>query len=144
MPMSPREVALNWFEEVWNKGSDAAIDRLLAPTAPFHGLPTPDGKPLIGPAGFRTLYHPMRAAFPDIHIEVVRTIVEGPLVAAHCRVTGRHHGDGLGIAATGNAMEMWGMGMARVENGVIVEGWNAFDFMTLYQQVGLLPALSQR
>jgi predicted ester cyclase len=144
MQKSPREVALNWFEQVWNQRSEAAIDRLLAPTARMHGLPTPDGQPLVGPAGFKALYLPMRAAFPDIHIEVVRSVEEGPLVAVHCRVTGTHHGEGLGIAATGKPVEIWGMGMARVENGVIVEGWNAFDFMTLYQTVGLLPALSQR
>jgi hypothetical protein len=33
------------------------------------------------------------------------------------------------------------MGIARVQNGKIVEGWNCFDFMSLYQQVGLLPAV---
>ena len=32
--------------------------------------------------------------------------------------------------------------MARVENGQIAEGWNCFDFLSLYQQLGLLPALS--
>jgi hypothetical protein len=25
--------------------------------------------------------------------------------------------------------------------GAIVEGWNSFDFLTLYQQIGMLPQL---
>jgi len=32
--------------------------------------------------------------------------------------------------------------MARVSGDRIVVGWNAWDFMTLYQQVGMLPALA--
>jgi len=38
-------------------------------------------------------------------------------------------------------MEFWGMCIARVRNGQIVEGWNSFDFLALYQQLGLLPQL---
>ena len=34
------------------------------------------------------------------------------------------------------------MGMARVAGDRIVEGWNAWDFMSLYQQVGMLPAIA--
>ena len=33
------------------------------------------------------------------------------------------------------------MVIVRVENGRIVEGWNSFDFLGLYQQIGLLPQL---
>jgi len=39
-------------------------------------------------------------------------------------------------------VDMWGMGMARIADGQIVEGWNAWDFMSLYQQVGMLPAVA--
>ena len=35
------------------------------------------------------------------------------------------------------------MVMARVRDGKIVEGWNAFDFMSMYQQVGMLPVLGE-
>jgi hypothetical protein len=31
------------------------------------------------------------------------------------------------------------MTMARVKNGQLVEGWNNYDFMTCYQQMGVLP-----
>jgi hypothetical protein len=30
--------------------------------------------------------------------------------------------------------------MARVRDGQIQEGWSSFDFLSLYQQVGLVPA----
>ena len=142
MSATPESVAREWFAQVWNSGSESAIHALLAPEASMHGLPTPDGKPLVGPAAFVPYWRKLRGAFPDIRIEVARCVCEGDMVAVHCRVVGKHQGPDLGIAATHRPIEMWGMGMARVRNGKIVEAWNCFDFLTMYQQVGLLPALA--
>ncbi|MBA3884705.1 MAG: ester cyclase [Acidobacteria bacterium] len=36
-------------------------------------------------------------------------------------------------------MDFTGITIARVENGQIVKGWNAFDFLALYQQIGWVP-----
>jgi predicted ester cyclase len=65
-----------------------------------------------------------------------RTVVQGDLVLAHCRVFGRHAGDSLGAPATNNVVEFWGMALVRVEHDRIVEGWNCFDFLSMYQQLG--------
>jgi predicted ester cyclase len=134
----PDEVAREWFQRVWNEHSEAAIDELLASDARMYGLPTPDGKPIAGNAGFKPFHRSFVSAFPDMRIQVVRTVTEGEYVAVHCRCTGTHAGHGLDVAPTQNPIDVWGMGMARVVDGRIVEAWNAFDFMTLYQQVGLL------
>jgi steroid delta-isomerase-like uncharacterized protein len=141
MPTNPEAIAHAWFEQVWNDGSEAAIDKFLAKDAQMHGLPTPDGKPLVGPGAFKPFWQSFRSAFPDIRIVVARTVADRDYVAVHCHVSGRHLGDGLGIAATQRPIDFWGMGMARVQNGQIMEVWNCFDFMSLYQQVGLLPAV---
>lgn len=141
MSNSNREIVTTWFEQVWNAGDEATIDRLMSPTAKFHGLATPDGGPVVGPAGFKPFYHAFRQAFPDIKIRILRTICEGDLVAAHCVVTGTHHGPGLGIKATGSPIEIYGVAIASIRDGQVQEGWNCFDFMSLYQQVGMLPAL---
>jgi steroid delta-isomerase-like uncharacterized protein len=142
-PMSnaSREVAVSFFEQVWNAGDETAISRLMAPNARIHGLPSSDGEPIVGPAGFTPFYLAFREAFPDIRVSVLRTVCEGNLVACYCVVTGTHKGAGLGVEATGAAMEINGMVMAIIEDGQIEEGWNCFDFMSLYQQVGMLPSL---
>jgi steroid delta-isomerase-like uncharacterized protein len=137
MTASPDSLIRTWFEEVWNQGSEDAIDRLLAADGVAHGLP---GADLKGPTDFKPFFRNFREAFPDIRIEVARTVTEGNMVAAHCRVTGTHKGHTMG-KATGNRMEFWGMCIAHVRNGQIVEGWNSFDFLALYQQLGLLPQL---
>ena len=140
--MTPEAVVRQWFEQVWTEKREDAIDRLLAPDAAIHDLPTPDGKPMQGPAAFKPFRERLITAFPDVRIEVLQTVTEGNMVAAYCRVTATHGGEGLGIAATGRSMSISGMVMARVEQGQIVEGWNCFDFLSLYQQLGVVPAFA--
>ena len=141
MSETPDVVARTWFEQVWNQGSEEAIDKLLAVDAKMHGLPSSDGSPLVGPSAFKPFWRKFRSAFPDIRIEVARTVTEGEYVAVHCHVSGKHLGHDLGIAATQRPIDLWGMGIARVQRGRVIEAWNCFDFMSLYQQIGLLPAI---
>jgi steroid delta-isomerase-like uncharacterized protein len=137
MSMSPEAVLRTWFDEVWNQGREATIDVLFAADALAHGLP---GSPLRGPATFRSVFATFRSAFPDIQIVVERTVTEGDLSAVYCRVTGTHSGEGLGFPPTGSKVAFNGMTIARVTNGQIQEGWNCFDFLTMYQQLGVVAA----
>jgi predicted ester cyclase len=130
-----------WFDEVWNQGTDAAIDKFFAPTAIAHGLP---GGDLIGPQGFRQVFTAFHGAFPDIHITIERSVSEGDFVAVFCRVTGTHTGPSLGLAPTSRKMAMCGAVFARVSGGQIQEGWNCFDFLTMYQQLGAIPEVPGR
>jgi steroid delta-isomerase-like uncharacterized protein len=141
MSTSPDVVMRQWFQQVWNERREEAIDQLMAPGARVHGLAA---TPIDGPAGFKPFYQTLCAAFDDFQVDVVQTLVEGDRVAALCHVTARHTGDALGGPATGNTVDFWGTTIGRVENGRIVEGWNTFDFLTMYQQLGWVgsPVLS--
>ncbi len=138
--MSEENKALfrRWFEEVWNRGRAEAIDEMFAEDGVAHGLADAAGQPLRGPAGFRPFFRSFRDAFPDIEVVVEDVIAEGDKVAALCSVQATHGGDALGFAATGRAVEIGGMTFARVRGGKIVEAWNNFDFMAMFQQLGAL------
>jgi steroid delta-isomerase-like uncharacterized protein len=138
MSVRPDAVMRTWFEEVWNEGREATIDRLLAAGAIAHGLP---GGPQRGPDSFRPVFHTFRGAFPDLRITVERTITEGDHVAVFCHVTGTHTGGSLGVAPTGRTVDFHGVTIGRVADGQIQEGWNCFDFLTMYQQLGIVPAI---
>jgi predicted ester cyclase len=133
MSIAPDEIAREWFKEVWDEGREEAIDRLLAPYAVAYGLP---GGPIQGPTAFKPLFRTFREALGDLSIEVVRTVVQGDTVAAYCHVTGRHSGAALGGSPTNQPVDFWGMCMLKVEDGKIVEGWNCFDMLSMYQQIG--------
>ena len=133
--MAATETVLHrWFEEVWNQGQEEAIDELLAPDAVVHGLGPEE---IRGPSAFKPLYRNFRTAFPDMRFTLERAMVDGDMVAVCCEVTATHSGDGFLDAPTHKPVRLHGMCMARVKDGKIAEGWNNFDFLTLYQQLGM-------
>ncbi len=139
MPVKNSEVIPVWFERVWNKGEEAAIDEMLAPDAVIHGLELPAGSAKTGPGAFKPFWRQFRSAFPDIRIEVLDCVTEGGRSVGHCRVTGTHIGAEFnGLAASRKKIEFTGMALARVGNGQILEGWNSFDFLGMFGQLGLV------
>ena len=140
MSDTPESVVRTWFEELWNQGKEDTLHRIFAADGLAHGLTGPDGPPLRGPDAYKPFYAKFREAFPDVHIDVVRAVTQGDLVTAHCHVTGTHRGESMGPASL-KPVDFWGMTMVRVRDGKIVEAWNTFDFLSFYQQIGLLPQL---
>ena len=127
-----------WFEEVWNKGREEAIDEMFAVDGVAHGLGDKSAEPLRGTEAFKPFFRNFRTAFPDIQVIVEDVITEGDKVAARCTVRGKHQSDSLGFAATHRPMEISGMCITRIRDGKIVEAWNNFDFMSMFQQLGAL------
>ena len=57
-------------------------------------------------------------------------------VAGHCHVIARRVGNTLGGPATNQRLDFRGMTIARVRDGRMIEAWNCFDFLKMYQQLG--------
>ena len=138
--MSEENKALvrRWFEEVWNKGRAEAIAEMFDEEGVAHGLASEGGGQLRGPNEFRPFFERFHGAFPDISVEVVDTVAEGDRVAARCAVRGRHQSDALGFAATQQPVDFEGICIVRIRDGKIVEAWNQFDFMRMFEQLGAL------
>jgi steroid delta-isomerase-like uncharacterized protein len=134
MSQQNKEVVRRWFEEVWNNGRASAVDEMLAKDGVIHGL----GGSMRGPEEFKTFHAAYRAAFPDISIRIDDLVAEGDVVALRWSGTATHRGDTLGFAATGKRIMFTGMGFARVLDGKLVEGWNSFDQLGMFQQMGVV------
>jgi steroid delta-isomerase-like uncharacterized protein len=130
-----RAVIQRWFEEVWNKKREEAIDELFHEEGVAHGLGGDAGGDLRGPEGFKPFFRRFRDAFPDIRVVVEDTVSEGDKVAARCSVSGSHRSDALGFAATNQPVEFDGICIVRLRDGKIVEAWNNFDFMAMFVQI---------
>lgn len=132
MALTPEAVAREWFETVWNDLDESAIDRLMHPHAVAHGL---GPQPIHGPGQFKAFHHDFKSAFSNIQIQIDRVVTQGDVVAVLCHVTANHAGDAFG-PATRRDVDFWGTTFIRVVDGRIIEGWNTFDFLTMYQQMG--------
>jgi steroid delta-isomerase-like uncharacterized protein len=133
--MAHSDFIKRWFDEVWNNKREAAVDEMLADDGVGYGLP---GGDIRGPEAFKTYQKALLSAYPDLRVIVEDTITEGDKVVARCHVTGVHQGEGLGLAATNKPVEFTGFCMLRLKDGKIIEAWNEFNFMEMYQQLGAL------
>ena len=52
---------------------------------------------------------------------------------------GTHQGEILGLPPTGNAVEIRGINIMQIVDGKNVEEWDAFDTLSLMQQLGTVP-----
>jgi steroid delta-isomerase-like uncharacterized protein len=122
-----------FFEQVWNQGDEAAIDRFIAEDAAGND---PDFG--MGREGFKRQWRQWRAAFPDIHFAIEEMVAEGDAVVARWTMTGTHQGPFLGMAPTGRTIRVGGMSLDHLKDGVLVAGFDGWDNLGLRQQLGLI------
>lgn len=126
MSTANRELVHRWFEEVWNKQSEEAIDQMFAPGGKAYGFPTADAV-LIGPDKFKEIHRFFLGAFPDVHITVHDIICEGDRVAATWVASMTHLGDSLGFAPTLQRVSLEGCSVLIVRDGQIQDGRNYME-----------------
>ena len=127
-----------WFEEVWNKQRVEVIDELLAPDALLHGhMPE-----LRGREAFKQLHATFCTAIPDIRVTPEFVFGAGDLVVAHNKVEGTQSGPLFNIPSTGRRVSFAGTSIARIKNGLFVEGWDQYNFLELYGQLDALEHIS--
>ena len=101
---------------------------------------TPAGS--LDNAGHEAMGRTFKQAFPDGHMEVVRTVEAGDEVCVIGRFKGTHTGDlvspGGTVPASGQSLDLPFADYFRVDGGRIVAQESYFDQMTLLGQVGAL------
>jgi steroid delta-isomerase-like uncharacterized protein len=125
--------------DAFNSGDLDSLDDIISADSVDHDPQNPFGN-VHGPDGAKQAISMYRTAFPDLNIKVEDQIAEGDLVVTRWTSTGTHEGDMPGFPATHNKVTVTGIGMDRIENGKIVEGWNNWDTLGMMQQLGAVPA----
>ncbi len=127
--MTKLEFLRNWYRKVWIEADMAAIDDYFAPRAGADGL-VADGQ--VGVEDFRALVPALLALVRDLSIEIDRSMEVGDWFWAQITVRA--------VTAHGvDPIRASGQVMMRIEDGRIIEAYNAFDFITFFEQAGLLP-----
>jgi len=125
------------IEDVWNKGNLPVVDELIASTYTCHDPSTPElGR---GPELEKKRVTLYRTAFPNLRVDIEDMIAEREMVVARWTIRGTHKGDLSGIAPTGKNITLSGIGICRLSGGKIVESWDNWDALGMYQQLGVAP-----
>jgi steroid delta-isomerase-like uncharacterized protein len=96
--------------------------------------------PLSGPDGARALAATLTGAFPDFASQILLAVQDAEHVAVHVRHTGTHHGDFLGVPATGRAVAVTSTGILTIRDGRIARNTVVFDALGLLTQLGVAQA----
>ena len=135
-----KELAIQLYEEVWNKGNIDFVDVALSPDLKDHHprrfFELPEG----GRDSLREAAIAFRGAFPDFHDEMINIVAEGDRIAYVGRITGTQTGQFFEFPPTGRKIDVLGINFFRFENGVIVERWGVFDVFRVMQQMGIIPS----
>ncbi|MCB2105820.1 ester cyclase [Albidovulum sp.] len=127
--MSKLKLLQDWYRQVWVEADLDAVDRYFSPRTGADGL-MPDGQ--VGPEDFKALVPALLALVRNLDIRIDRWIEAGDWLWAQISV---HAVTAEGMAPICAA----GQVMMRIEGDRITEAYNAFDFLTFFQQAGLLP-----
>jgi len=128
-----KAIARRWNDEIWGKGSPAAVDELFAADCVFNNPP-----PGVAPdrEGYKQTVTMWCTPFADIHCTMEDTIAEGDKVVIRWTWRGRHKGEYMGIAPTDKQVTITGIDILRIVGGKIVEHWSEMDNLGFMQQLG--------
>jgi predicted SnoaL-like aldol condensation-catalyzing enzyme len=123
-----KQLAIRWFEEIWNRGNRDVIAQLFAPDGVLY-----DGATIIrGPAEFEHFYDRLRAQFSEIKISPVLVLAEGDLICVHWFSEVKH-------TAIGKSAHITGTSIVRIKDGRFVEAWQNWDAAGLAAQLSGQP-----
>ena len=111
------------------------MDELVAPDYVRHDPSTPE--PITSREALRGYYADfLETAYSDWHLTVEEVIVTEDRTATRWRFVGTNTGPRGDLPATGQSVDMTGLSVAHVENGMVVEEWVQGDMVSVLEQLG--------
>jgi steroid delta-isomerase-like uncharacterized protein len=131
-----KAIVRDFVEEAINQGRIDSTEKFAWEDV-VEQVPFPGQGP--GVEGLKDVLRGMRMGFPDIHFAIEEQIAEGEKVLSRFEWTGTHHGEFLGVPATGRPVKVWGMVIDRLVDGRIKETRIIMDTLGLMMQLGVIP-----
>jgi steroid delta-isomerase-like uncharacterized protein len=129
------------YDEVVNQGKLEVFDELVSPDMVEHEK-LPGFEP--NREGVKQWFQMMHTAFPDLQFQVDDIFAAGDKVVARITMNGTQQGEFMGIKPTGKTIAVKAIDIVRFDNGKLVEHWGVTDAMSMMQQLGVIPAESEK
>lgn len=112
--------------EFWQPGGEANII----------GMAT-----LRAPEGYHEFFGALFRAIPDLEFEILDLIAEGDKALVHWRLSGTFDGEGKfeGLAPTGAPIDMQGMDVVTIRDGLVQHIEAVINGMEMARQMGIMP-----
>ena len=137
MSADPKAVA-RLLIDIFNRGTLDDADSVLASNYTYRG----PGGDVHGAAGWKQMAQMYRTAFPDVVMTVDEQIAEGDKVVTRFTARGTHRGELAGVPPSGRFVTVPCLAIDRIVSGQIVESFELFDQLGMFQAIGTLPAIA--
>ena len=145
MPELPSDELLDRFESAanaaWNRGELDALDEFFADDVAVHDVPT--GQTYGNLDEFKGWISGVRQGFPDFTLDEEATsyFAADDRLVSQWVFTGTHDGTlpEIEVEPTNQPVELAGVTVYEMTDGVVTEAWWYFDMMGLLSQLGLVP-----
>jgi steroid delta-isomerase-like uncharacterized protein len=138
-PEEAKEIIRRWNNEGWSGGKYELAHEIISENMVVHGA---GGQTVgMGPDGLIDLIRTWRTAFPDGRMEIDDIIVEGDTVAIRNTWYGTQQAEFYGVPPSGKSVAVTSVGIDRVQDGKVTEGWGELDMVGMMQQMGALPTV---
>lgn len=132
----PDAFARQVHDSLWN-GDLSALDTAYREDFPFEGTTL---RNFSGKSAYRNYIEELRAAFPDLRLQVDETYwmgneKDGWLISTRWSAEGTHSGGELYKAPTGQRCQIWGITQWRVKDGLVQQEWQLFNELDLMMQI---------
>ena len=127
------------INEAWNSHEIENVIGFYSPD--YVGEDVGQASPLRGRDEMRIMLENYWRGFPDLRFRVISTLVEGNRAAIVWIGEGTHQGTIMNIPPTGHTVQVRGVSIVEVEDGLIVRGQYIWDLAGMLRHMGLLPEL---
>ena len=118
--MEPRRLVNRFYDEVWNRPDISVIPKLFHEDCIFRGSL---GTERRGHQGLAEYVREVTGALSDYRCDIEALVVEGERAFAKMRFTGRHTGQFLDFAPTGQEISWSGAALFECEKGRVRSLW---------------------
>jgi steroid delta-isomerase-like uncharacterized protein len=122
------------FDEVFSKGNMNKLDELFQKEVKFHDVAF--SEEIRGLKGIKEAEQMYKTAFPGKKVTIEDMLTADDKVIVRWKCTGTHKGELNGTAPTNRSINITGISIYRLANDKIVEVWQSWDRLGLYEQIG--------
>lgn len=129
MNPDPEAIVRRYWSDVWTYGSVETVAELYHPECRHYGA--------FSIEGFQRNVTRSFEGMPDLRTEIIELVSTDEVVVSRVIYHGTHTGVYFGLEPTGRTIEITGMDMFRIRDGLIVEHWHEADHDGMFRQLGL-------
>lgn len=130
--MDKKTTLQTWFQKVWTEEDDSVIHKMFIPDddGAADGLDKNKG---LGPDDFLVFHKALLGFLREMNIHIDHSLESGDTIIASCTIHAKDRKTGT------KKIEVKGVVVGRIVDGVIKDAQNHFDFLNMFEDLGLLP-----